>query len=178
MSDAFILLGDALWLDFINTARGRTPHPPDHLPDSPGFAHWCEAQGLDPTAVPLDEIHTVRARLTELAEALHAGRHPAGAVVATLNRYLGRLPGTQQLTRLGGAWSLQFAPARPPAALEAIARSAAMTLCSPDVVVRRCASEPCSLFFTDATVTGHRRWCDSSACGRDARVERRRGARR
>ena len=29
----FTLLGDALWLDFVNTARGRTAPPPDLLPD-------------------------------------------------------------------------------------------------------------------------------------------------
>src|SRR5512138_2285739 len=96
--DAFILLGDALWLDFINTARGRTPDPPDHLPDSASFSRWCEAQGLDPAAVSLDDIHAVRARLTALADALHAGTHPAGTVIATINRYLARLPGKQQLT--------------------------------------------------------------------------------
>ena len=28
----FTLLGDALWLDFVNTARGRDPIPPDLLP--------------------------------------------------------------------------------------------------------------------------------------------------
>ena len=29
----FTLLGDAVWLDFVNTARGRVSSPPDLLPD-------------------------------------------------------------------------------------------------------------------------------------------------
>ena len=32
--EEFILLGDALWLDFVNSARGRIASPPDLLPDS------------------------------------------------------------------------------------------------------------------------------------------------
>ena len=46
--EAFILLGDALWLDFVNTARGRTHSPPDLLPDADAYAEWCALQGLDP----------------------------------------------------------------------------------------------------------------------------------
>jgi predicted RNA-binding Zn ribbon-like protein len=176
--DAFIFLGDALWLDFVNSARGRDPTPPDRLPDLAGFARWCEAQHLDPAGAPLGEVHTLRSELTALAEGLHAGHHPPTATVASLNLLLGRVSGRQQLTRVSGTWSLRFAPDRTPSALEAIARSTAATLACPDLVVRRCAGYTCSLFFTDDTMTGHRRWCDPAVCGRHVRVERRRGARR
>ena len=118
-----------------------------------------------------------RARLTELAEAMHDGRAPAG-VIAVLNEHLGRTAGRQQLTRVGGAWRLRFAPLRAPAPLEAIARSAAATLADGQAAVRRCAGESCSLLFTDDSTTGSRRWCDEAECGRDARIERRRGLRR
>ena len=37
----FTLLGDAVWLDFVNTARGRTADPPDLLPDAAAFARWA-----------------------------------------------------------------------------------------------------------------------------------------
>ena len=55
---------------------------------------------------------------------------------------------------MSGAWQLRFAPARPLAALEAVARSAAQTLADSVVRVRQCAGATCSLFFLDATPTG------------------------
>jgi predicted RNA-binding Zn ribbon-like protein len=79
---------------------------------------------------------------------------------------------------VGGEWRLRFAPLRPPAPLEAIARSAAATLADGRMAVRRCSGEGCSLLFTDDSAHGSRRWCDAAECGRDARVERRRGLRR
>jgi predicted RNA-binding Zn ribbon-like protein len=176
--EEFILLGDALWLDFVNTARGRTVPPHDRLPDPPAWARWSALQHLDRAgdAVALPETLALRARLTELAEALHDGRVPSSRVIATLNHQLGAGTGRQQLTRVSGDWRLQFAPFRPPDALEAIARSVAITLVDTRVAVRLCGAESCSLFFTDDSPTGSRRWCDSDACGRHARIERRRGA--
>jgi predicted RNA-binding Zn ribbon-like protein len=84
--------------------------------------------------------------------------------------------GTQQLTRISGHWRLWFAADRGATALEVIAQSAARTITDRLTRVRRCAGDQCSLFFTDDSPTGSRRWCDPSVCGRDARVERRRGA--
>src|SRR5205823_6024726 len=106
-----------------------------------------------------------RARLTELAAALHHGRQPPGGAVAMLNEQLGRSAGSHQLTRVGGEWRLRFAPTRPLAALESIARSAAATLAEARTAVRRCAGETCSLYFTDDSPTSSRRWCDPEACG-------------
>jgi predicted RNA-binding Zn ribbon-like protein len=178
--EAFILLGDALWLDFVNTARGRTAYSPDLLPDAGAFADWCALLRLDTTAdpTPFPRVLEVRERLTELADALHDGRQPPGGAIAALNQQLGRSGGSQQLTRVAGDWRIRFAPARPLAALEAIARSAARTLADTAVAVRRCAGEACTLYFTDTSATGSRRWCDASACGRNVRIERRRGNRR
>jgi predicted RNA-binding Zn ribbon-like protein len=178
--DEFTLLGDALWLDFVNSARGRILSPPDRLPDAAAYARWCRLHHLDlagdPT--PLAEVRDLRARLTELAEALHEGRRAPAGAIAALNEQLARSAGSHQLTRVGGEWRLRFAPVRPLAALEAISRSAATTLADGGIAVRRCAGETCSLFFTDDSRTGSRSWCVASVCGRNARVERRRGLRR
>jgi predicted RNA-binding Zn ribbon-like protein len=177
--DAFILLGDALWLDFVNTARGRNAFPPDLLPDADAYAEWCRLQHLDgasdPTAFP--QVIEFRERLGEVAEALNEGRQPPGGAIEALNDQLARSAGSQQLTRVGGEWRLRFAPARPLATLEAIARSAATTLADPTTTVRRCGAESCTLLFTDDLHTGSRRWCDASACGSNVWVERRRGLR-
>jgi predicted RNA-binding Zn ribbon-like protein len=178
--EAFILLGDALWLDFVNTARGRTHSPPDLLADADAYAEWCALQGLDPVrdSTPFPRLLEVRARLTDLADALHDRRQPPGGAIAALNEQLARGGGSQQLTRVSGDWRLRFTPGRPLAALEAIARSAAQTLVDAGTAVRRCVGDSCSLFFTDSTANGSRRWCDPAACGLNVRVERRRGLRR
>lgn len=175
---AFILLGDALWLDFVNSARGRIVPPPDCLPDADAWTRWSALQHLDRAGdpVPLAQVLEFRARLTELADALTDGRVPSSRVIAALNQQLGLGAGRQQLTRVSGDWRLRFDPARPPLALEAIARSAATTLADTRVAVRRCGAESCSLFFADDSPTGSRRWCDGEVCGRHGRIERRRGA--
>ena len=177
--DAFTLLGDALWLDFVNSARGRIASPPDLFPDHTAFARWCELQHLDPAEPPsFPKVIEFRCRLTELAEALHDGVQPPGGAIAALNAHLGQIAGSRRLTRLGGEWRLGFVPFRPLSALEALARSAASTLAEGQTAVRRCAGATCSLYFTDDSSTGSRRWCDPDVCGRTANVERRRGLRR
>ncbi len=85
--DEFTLLGDALWLDFVNTARGRSPSPPDLLPDTGAFARWCRLLHLEPESepIPISAVRGLRDRLTALAEALHAGlQAPAAAIAAGL----------------------------------------------------------------------------------------------
>jgi len=178
--EEFILLGDALWLDFVNSARGRRAASPDRLSDPDAWVRWSSLQHLDHAGelVPFGEILEFRARLTELAEAMHDGRVTPGGVIAVLNMHLGHTAGRQQLTRVSGEWRLRFAPLRPLGPLEAIARSAAATLADGRMAVRRCAAEGCSLLFTDDSAGGSRRWCDAAECGRDARIERRRGLRR
>jgi len=173
----FTLLGDALWLDFINTARGRGPAPPDLLPDEPALLRWSAAQSIDLNGgpPPLPVVLQLRDRLTVLAEALHAGLQPPVASIAAINEQLARGGGCHQLTRISGEWQLRFAAERCPAVLQAIAQSAAATLSDSLRLVRRCAGESCSLFFSDDSPNQSRRWCNVAVCGREMKVERRRG---
>jgi predicted RNA-binding Zn ribbon-like protein len=174
----FILLGDALWLDFVNSARGRVISPPDLLPNAAAYQRWAHIQHLemgdDEGAFP--RARQFRVWLTTLAEALSAGQQPPGGVIEAINQQLARSPGVHQLTRESGEWQLRFAPSRPLTAVDAIAQSVARTLADPHITVRCCASETCSVFFTDGSPTRSRRWCDASICGRHTRVERRRGS--
>jgi predicted RNA-binding Zn ribbon-like protein len=174
----FTLLGDAVWLDFVNTARGRASSPPDLLPDDAAVERWAAAQSLDTlngNRPPLDAVRRLRDRLADLAEALHAGLQPPAGSIAAINEQLAGNGGVHQLTRIGGEWQLRFAPGGPPGVLEAIAQSAAACLADPLLFVRRCAGECCSLFFTDDSPNQGRRWCNATVCGREMKVERRRG---
>jgi predicted RNA-binding Zn ribbon-like protein len=173
----FTLLGDAIWLDFVNTARGRTPFPPDLLLDEGAVRRWATAQSLylDGGGPSLPDALRLRERLTALAEALHSALQPPAGSIAAINEQLAQGDGCHQLTRVGGEWQLRFAATRRPAVLEAIAQSAAATLADPLRFVRRCAGEGCSLFFTDDSPNQSRRWCNATVCGREVRIERRRG---
>jgi predicted RNA-binding Zn ribbon-like protein len=174
----FILLGDAVWLDFVNSTRGRTLSPPDLLADAGAFTRWAHAQRLTQQnggpAYPV--IREFRRQLTDLAEALHAAQQPPAGAIAAINAALSGNAGTHRLTRISGEWRLQFAPSKALTPLEAVARSAAATLADPTVTVRRCAGETCSLFFADSSPTRSRRWCAAAICGTNLRIERRRGS--
>ncbi len=174
----FTLLGDAVWLDFVNTACGRVPSPPDLLGDVAALIRWAEAQSLQPVngeQLCLEKALAFRERLTSLAEALHSDLQPPASSITAINEQLAGNGGAHQLTRVSGEWQLRFAPARPPSLLQAIARSAAAVLADPLLLVRRCAGESCSLFFTDSSPNQARRWCNAAVCGRQVKVERRRG---
>jgi predicted RNA-binding Zn ribbon-like protein len=173
----FTLLGDALWLDFINTARGRGAAPPDLLPDEAALIRWSAAQSIDLNGgqPPLPLVLQLRQQLTALAEALHAGLQAPAASIAAINQQLAQGGGCHQLTRIGGEWQVRFAPERRPAILQAIAQSAAASLANSLRFVRRCAGEDCSLFFSDDSPNQSRLWCSIAVCGRRLKVERRRG---
>ncbi|HMU62182.1 MAG TPA: CGNR zinc finger domain-containing protein [Gemmatimonadales bacterium] len=180
MSDPeFILLGDAVWIDFINTARGREANPPDGLGDAAAYHRWAKAEKLasDAEDLPFDQVIAFRARLLSVAAALAEERQPPAPAVHEINRMLSRTAGHQQLTRVGGTWHLGFAPLRTATALEAIAGSAAQTLSDPAVRVQRCHAEPCSLYFVDRSPEHGRTWCSAEPGVHAVRVDRRRALR-
>jgi predicted RNA-binding Zn ribbon-like protein len=174
----FLLLGDALWLDFVNTAAV----PPDlheGLPDPAALHRWTKAVRVE--APPRASVHAdalvFRHKLLALAEALAAGRGPTPTAIESLNRVLSALEGREALIRVGGSWRVRFQPGRPPGALEAVARSAAESLSHTLLVIRRCANPECQLFFGDESPNHSRRWCSPARCGQRGRVERRRTSR-
>lgn len=172
----FILLGDAIWLDFVNTARTRG-RGGDRMPDAAAYHRWAKACRIRSDADLVDHaaVRRFRTRLLRLAEAL-AGRQPApSASLALINEFLHQSGGRQQLTREGGAWRLHFAPDEPRPGLLAVAHSAAAALADPLLYVRECAAPGCTLFFSDASLAQDRRWCAEDACGTGGWVERRRG---
>jgi predicted RNA-binding Zn ribbon-like protein len=181
MSDQeFTLLGDACWLDFVNTTRGRAASPPDLLPDPAAYHRWTKAEKLpsDVETVPFPVILAFRRELSRLADALRAGRQPPPSAIAAINARLAAQAGRVRLVRTAGTWQLPFVADRPAAALDAIARSAAATLAERGGTIRQCAADLCSLLFLDTSPTQSRRWCSAAVCGGRGRIERRRGLRR
>jgi len=173
--ERFILLGDAVWLDFVNTARGREPNPPDRLPTAPAWDAWLDALQLPRASVPFDDVRDFRAHLTDLASALATSQPSPSASVRAINDLLASVPGSQRLVRVAGQWQLIFAPDDPPGVLPTLARMAAETLALPSPAIRICEGPTCSLFLLDRSPTQYRRWCSPEHCGRGMRIERRRG---
>ena len=73
----FVLLGDATWLDFINTVPA-VPSALDSLPDAAAYHRWTKASKLvsDADHVSLEEIRGFRSQLAYLAAALTEDRQP------------------------------------------------------------------------------------------------------
>lgn len=176
MPDAeFLLLGDALWLEFVNTAgTGR-----DTLPDPGAYHRWTKAVRVESPgdAAAFDEAVAFRRRLDGLAAALTEKRAPPASSIEAINRLLVALEGREQLVRIGGRWRLQFGATRAPSAVQAVAQSAAQTLANPLTVVQRCANPECGLFFAEDSSSQSRRWCSRNRCGQRGRIERRRSNR-
>jgi predicted RNA-binding Zn ribbon-like protein len=171
----FILLGDAVWLDFVNTGRARG-RGSDRMTDAAAYHRWAKASRLrsDADSVAYADVRRLRARLLRLAEALAAGLPVPAATVATINQLLQGAEGRQQLVRESGTWRLAFSPDATLPALAAVAHSAAGALADPGLRVRQCAGVGCTLYFSAAGSAEDRRWCAESECGRTGWVERRR----
>ncbi len=174
----FIILGDAIWLDFVNTAGGTGPVA-DRLTDLTAYLEWARLEKLVPDDPPLpySDILEFRDRLAALARAVAADRQAPASSIHAINSVLGQATGYHQLTRVQGSWRTVFSPVRTLTAIDAIARSAATTLSDPDALLRQCAGTGCTLYFVDASPNHSRRWCSSATCGKQMRVDRRRTAR-
>ena len=128
----FILLGDAIWIDFVNTARG-TGAVLDRLVDPAAYYRWVKAEKLasDDDSVSFEDVLRLRDRLTLLATSLADEHQIPAAAIQAVNAALATNPGFHQLTRVRGTWRMQFTPLRPATALDAVARSVAATLSDP-----------------------------------------------
>lgn len=175
MDIEFVLLGDALWLDFINTSREAGARP-DAMPDLAAYHRWTKACRLpsDADAVEFTTVRRVRARLVLLADALIEGTPVPSRAITTVNQLLSQRQGHEQLVRESGRWQVRFLPGRAPDALVAIARSAAATLAESEVVLRHCANAGCRLRFQDTSPFHDRFWCSPLRSCRGVPVERRR----
>ena len=166
----FVFLGDALWLDLVNTASD-----PDTIGDAAAWRRWQKAQKLRPDSphVTFADVLEFRRHLDALAARLAAGAAPPSASVAQVNRWLGGAASRPRLVRVGGAWQRTYAADSPPAALVAVAESAAATLSS-GALLRRCAAPACRRYFSEHCEPQRRFFCRPAVCGSGRFVERRR----
>jgi predicted RNA-binding Zn ribbon-like protein len=200
VGEKYLFVGNAAWLDFVNTevmsGGGRT----DLIGDYGDLADWLAEAGLvgsDEAAAALErwggtregaraleEARRFRAALRGAAERLAAGRRVGDDAVAAINDVLARPVHATEVRREGGRYvrAERWAFAAAADALAPVAESARDLLVDGDPsLVRKCRNPSCILFFYDTTKNHGRAWCSMSGCGNRTKVaahyRRRRAAR-
>lgn len=189
----FTLIGERLWLDFVNTDDVRRGARLDLLRDFESLVRFLDVAGIldaerslgmrrraqqQPAgaAAALVDARRVRAALRALAERGANSEKVRGDALAEINRVLGRSAGIRRLeTRADGSFARAFVPVGDAFAglIIPIVESAADALIAGELVrVRRCGDPRCSRVFHDGTRNGRRRWCDMATCGNRAKAAR------
>ena len=189
----FTLIGERLWLDFVNTDDVRRGARIDLLRDFESLVRFLEAGAIldgeratgmrrraqqQPAgaAAALVDARRVRAALRALAERGAHSEKIRGDALAEINRVLGRSAGTRRVeSRADGSFARAFVPVGDAFAglIIPIVESAADALIAGELPrVRRCGDPRCSRVFFDATRNGRRRWCDMATCGNRAKAAR------
>jgi predicted RNA-binding Zn ribbon-like protein len=189
------LMGDRLWLDFVNTDDPRRSRAEDVLLDFDAFLHWLRAaEVLDAeraggiqrrafqqpagAAASLVDARRVRVALRALAERGATVQKARDDAVAEINRVLGRSAGTRRVEPRGdGSFVRTFVPVGDAFAglMIPVVDSAADALINDELSrVRRCSDPRCPRVFLDTTKNGRRRWCDMATCGNRAKAARHR----
>jgi len=189
----FILIGERLWLDFVNTDDVRRGTRVDLLRDFDALVRFLDTVGiLDPerslgmrrraqqqpagAAAALVDARRVRAALRALAERGANSERIRGDALTEINRVLGRSAGTRRVeSRADGSFARAFVPVGDAFAglIIPVVESAADALIAGELArVRRCSDPRCTRVFFDGTRNARRRWCDMSTCGNRAKAAR------
>ena len=178
----FLLLGNYLCLDLVNTELIEHGRRVDRLRDARDLAAWMRQakvgkweghafSGREGARI-LRRAKTLRAALRRMAEALATGRPVPAAVIPAINRELRRVRRFQELARTAKGYEVRKRSDDGPKGLLAlIAQSAAELLAGEGRSrVRRCGNPACILYFYDTTRSHTRRWCSMAGCGNRMKV--------
>jgi predicted RNA-binding Zn ribbon-like protein len=174
--------GDAIAMDFLNSAHGVGNRRIDRLETGAGLLAWLEALHLVSARTSRElharfsskELDAAAAEARDLREWFRAfaHEHKGRALAAGDLRQLSRL---NRLLERDGTYS-QIVPANesgtrldmisrqrwqsPESLVIALARALAAFICEEDFsAVKTCARSACALFFVDRTPGHTRRWC-------------------
>jgi predicted RNA-binding Zn ribbon-like protein len=185
--DGFLIVGNHLALDFLNTKVVLEGEPRELLPDTDALERWLAASGVlsshkgktlvrrwrdTPQAeVFLQKLIAFRERLRTAVIRQEAGLPVSEAFVSEVNRLLEEHPSRVALQRKAAKLEREvvFEPREPEDAWEPIAAAAAELLS--DIQrsrIRKC--ESCIVHFYDVSKKGSRRWCSMNICGNRLKV--------
>lgn len=174
----FLLLGEPLALDLVNTRAHRDGAEVDLLTRTGDLSAWLRAErgriawSGAATAADLARVRALRDAIDPLVRARNPHTPPPARAVRALNRALAMAPPRARLvwTRAGPRQSSLARGAQCAALLRRIALDALELVTGPDAGrLRQCAHPDCILTFV--AHDARRRWC-SDVCGNRARVAR------
>jgi len=187
--DGFLILGNQLALDFLNTQPALEDGLQELLPDLQALERWLLAAGIlssTAAATPLRrwrdspraeaflrKLHAFREALRREVIRQERGLPISESFLEELNQLLEQHPSRMAVQRHAKQLSLNvvFEPREPEDIWAPIAAAAADLLSGvPKDRVRKCESESCVLHFYDTSKKGSRRWCSMSLCGNKVKV--------
>jgi predicted RNA-binding Zn ribbon-like protein len=185
--DGFLIIGNQLALDFLNTRPLQNGEPVELLPDFSALLRWFQAVQLlsarDAANLrqkwgrsaraqrTLEAVCRLREKLRKEILAWEGGGAVHHATVDELNRLMADHPMRVKLNASGSASAteLWFEPHQPEDLFAPLAHSAATLFANVDRSrVRKC--DQCVLHFHDISKKGTRRWCSMQLCGNRLKV--------
>ena len=185
----YILVGNSLSIDFVNTLIAENGMPKDLLENLGDFVGWATVCGLidkseasDILDNPrekgseektLNEAKEFRKILLEVFKAITKKKSVKQVLIEEINNYLKENQGYTKLVQNENEFSLigDFKIETAKQILVLIAKSIAGLLSEGDLsFIRKCESKECVLYFYDTTKNHRRRWCSNSACGNRAKA--------
>ena len=189
MTKRFIIIGDNLSLDFLNTQIVDEGKPKDLLTNFEDFIAWQITTGLLEASEAnelskkwahrreiqelFQEILDFRKMLRKTVESLIRGKSIPSSAVQKINEVLHQGYGYYELvkTKRGFEKRLHTDFKEPKELLLPVAESAADLLSYGNRAnLRQCENSKCILYFYDTTKNHRRRWCSMSGCGNRAKA--------
>ncbi|MBM4134500.1 MAG: hypothetical protein FJ245_12125 [Nitrospira sp.] len=186
---AFLFVGNATCLDFVNTELILKGRPVDLLENFGDLVSWLvEAQALDAAEAQkavrrwgdrpegnrvFQEGRAFRAVLRAMVERIVNGKPVQPPALDAINKLLQNRVGYSQLIRGRDGFERRFHSGSAEAVhlLVPLAEFASDLLCHYDhALIKRCQNPACILYFYDTTKNHARRWCSMSLCGNRMKV--------
>jgi predicted RNA-binding Zn ribbon-like protein len=186
-TDKFLLVGNNLSLDFVNTMIADAGKPKDLIEGLADVMSWAIAVRLIEKRDAarhfavwnkkdgdfLSEAVRFRAILRSLFTGILNDEVVKGATLKALNEMLDDQTGFTELVRNETGFEKRFHSdfREPRQVLASVAASAADLLCYGNLdLIKRCEGEGCVLYFYDTTKNHSRRWCSMAGCGNRAKA--------
>ncbi len=188
-TEKFSLVGNNLFLDFVNTEKARDGQPFETLESFADFVAWTVAvdlitreqaadlfekwSGQISTVKFLQETINFRNDLRNLAENISGKVEISEKTIDSINERLKKQSGFTVLEKVENGFEklFRFDLSDPLKLLHPIAEAVADFLCYANFdFLRKCESAACVLFFYDTTKNHKRRWCSMKACGNQAKA--------
>jgi len=188
-TENFSLIGNNLFLDFVNTQKMRDGLSFETLESFADFVAWAIAvelleteqakdlfekwNGENLTDKFLQETIKFRNLLRELAENIAKKSEISDETINAVNVRLKKQSGFTEIEKSENGFEkrFRFDLSEPAKLLQPIAEAVADFLCYANFeFLRKCESSACVLYFYDTTKNHKRRWCSMKACGNQAKA--------